>query len=478
MAEHGENRPNVHASLERVNELLHRHEVVESLVQRQPGPRQELVESLVHKLHLVELQKLLEGMHPADIAYVLESLPLEQRLVAWDLVRADREGEILLEVSDAVRETLIATMDERELVAAAEQLDTDEIADLAPDLPREVIQDVFRSLSPEEREQLRSAMSYPEETVGALMGFDMISIRDDVNVEVVLRYLRRLDEMPDHTDQLFVVDRAGIIKGLLPVNRLLVTDPETAVATMMEREFIRLHPHEKAQDAAGAFERYDLVSAPVVDEAGRLIGRVTVNAVMDYIREETDSDRLSAGGLLEDEDIFAPVWRSVRNRWTWLAVNLVTAFIASRVIGLFEESIAKLVALATLMPIVAGISGNSGNQTITMIVRALALGQITAASARKLFVKEIGVSVLNGLIWGGVVGLFAFLIYHSWQLGLVMTGAMTLALLLAAIMGVAIPLTMQKLGRDPALGASVLITAITDSGGFFIFLGLATVFLV
>jgi len=476
MAEHGETRPNVHASIERVSELLHRHEGVELV--RQPGPRQELVENLVHKLHLVELQKLLETMHPADIAYVLESLPVEQRLVVWDLVRADREGEILLEVSDAVRETLIATMDEHELVAAAEQLDTDEIADLAPDLPREVIQDVFRSLSPEEREQLRSAMSYPEETVGALMDFDMISIRDDVTVEVVLRYLRRLDEMPDQTDQLFVVDRAGIIKGLLPVNRLLVTDPETAVTAMMERDFIRLHPHEKAQDAAGAFERYDLVSAPVADEAGRLIGRVTVNAVMDYIREETDSDRLSAGGLLEDEDIFAPVWRSVRNRWTWLAVNLVTAFIASRVIGLFEESIAKLVALAALMPIVAGISGNSGNQTITMIVRALALGQITAAGARKLFIKEIGVSVLNGLIWGGVVGLFAFLIYHSWQLGLVMTGAMTLSLLLAAVMGVAIPLTMQKLGRDPALGASVMITAITDSGGFFIFLGLATVFLV
>jgi magnesium transporter len=478
MAEHDDTRPHMHASLERVGELLSRQQVVESLVHRQPGPRQELVESLVHKLHLVELQKLLEAMHPADIAYVLESLPLEQRLIVWDLVRADREGEILLEVSDAVRETLIATMDERELVAATEQLDTDEIADLAPDLPREVIQDVFRSLSPEEREQLRSAMSFPEETVGALMDFDMISIRDDVTVEVVLRYLRRLDEMPDHTDQLFVVDRAGIIKGLLPVNRLLVTDPETAVAAMMGREFIRLHPHEKAQDAAGAFERYDLVSAPVVDEAGRLIGRVTVNAVMDYIREETDSDRLSAGGLLEDEDIFAPVWRSVRNRWTWLAVNLVTAFIASRVIGLFEESIAKLVALAALMPIVAGISGNSGNQTITMIVRALALGQITAAGARKLFIKEIGVSFLNGLIWGGVVGLFAFLIYHSWQLGVVMTGAMTLSLLLAAVMGVAIPLTMQKLGRDPALGASVMITAITDSGGFFIFLGLATIFLV
>jgi magnesium transporter len=478
MTEHGEIRPSVHSSLGRVTELLHRHERVENLVQRQSGPRQELVENLVQKLHLVELQKLLDSLHPADVAYVLESLPLEHRLVVWDLVKADREGEILLEVSDAVRETLIENMDEAELVAAAEQLDTDEIADLAPDLPREVIQDVFKSLSPEEREQLRSVMSYPEHTVGALMDFDMISIRDDVTVEVVLRYLRRLDEMPDQTDQLFIVNHAGQIKGLLPVNRLLVTDPETPVATVMEPGFITLHPQEKAQDAAGAFERYDLVSAPVVEEDGRLIGRVTVNTVMDYIRRETDSDRLSAGGLLEDEDLFASVWRSVRNRWTWLAVNLVTAFIASRVIGLFEDSIAQLVALAALMPIVAGISGNSGNQTITMIVRALALGQITAGNARKLFAKEIGVSALNGLIWGGIVGLFAFLIYHNWQLGLVMTGAMALSLLLAAVMGVAIPLTMQKLGRDPALGASVMITAITDSGGFFIFLGLATLFLV
>jgi magnesium transporter len=310
------------------------------------------------------------------------------------------------------------------------------------------------------------------------MDFDMISIRDDVTVEVVLRYLRRLDEMPDHTDQLFVVDRAGRLEGLLPVNTLLVTDPGTAVDTVMRREFTRFQPDEKAQDAAQAFERYDLVSAPVAGSDGRLIGRVTVNAVMDYIRRETDSDMLSAGGLREEEDLFASVWKSVRNRWTWLAVNLVTAFIASRVIGVFEESIARLVALAALMPIVAGISGNSGNQTITMIVRALALGQISGAGARKLFAKEIGVSALNGLIWGSVVGLFAFLIYHNWQLGVVMTGAMVLSLLLAGVMGVTVPLLMQKLGRDPALGSSVMITAITDSGGFFIFLGLATVFLV
>jgi len=369
-------------------------------------------------------------------------------------------------------------MDEDELVAATEQLDTDEIADLAPDLPREVIQDVFKSLSVEEREQLRSAMSYPEDSVGALMDFEMVEVREDVSLEVVLRYLRRLDEMPDHTDQLFVVDRDAHLKGLLPVNRLLVSPAEALVGDVMLRDFVQFNPWQEAQEASAAFERYDLVSAPVVDTDGRLVGRVTVNAVVDYIRALQDSEMLSAGGLREDEDLFASVWKSVRNRWAWLAVNLVTAFIASRVIGIFEHSIAQLVALAALMPIIAGIGGNSGNQTITMIVRALALGQITRDNFRKLFMKEIGVSLLNGLIWGSVVGLFAFLMYHNWELGVVMTSAMLLNLLLAAVMGVTIPLLMEQLGRDPALGSSVMITAITDSGGFFIFLGLATLFLV
>lgn len=478
MADIQDPKTGVEEHLEQVLELLRRHELVENQVRRQGGQRQELVETLVHRQHLVALQKLVDRLHPADIAYILEGLPLEQRLIVWDLVKADRDGEILLEVSDAVRETLIAHMDEGELVAAAEQLDTDEIADLAPDLPREVIQDVFKSLSTEEREQLREAMSYAEDAVGALMDFEMIEVREDVTLEVVLRYLRRLDQLPDHTDQLFVVDRDERLQGLLPVNRLLVSDPETLVGAVMIRDYASFLPEQDAHDAASAFERYDLVSAPVVDGEGCLVGRMTVNAVVDYIREAKDSEILSAGGLREEEDLFASVWNSVRNRWTWLAVNLVTAFIASRVIGVFEHSIAQLVALAALMPIIAGIGGNSGNQTTTMIVRALALGQITQDSARKLFFKEISVSALNGLIWGSLVGLFAFLIYHSWQLGLVMTGAMVLNLLLAAVMGVAIPLVMEKLGRDPAIGSSVMITAITDSGGFFIFLGLATLFLI
>ncbi len=468
---------NLQVQLQKVIHLLSKHKLVAGFVQMQEMPRHELTESLVHKQNLAELQQLLDRLHPADVAYILEALPLQDRLTIWDLVKAERDGEILLEVSDAVRETLIAAMDSNELVAATEQLDADEIADLAPDLPRYVIDDVFQSLPVEEREQLRAAMSYPEDAVGALMDFDMVTIREDVTLEVVLRYLRRLDELPGHTDQLFVVDRDEHLKGVLPVNRLLVSDPDTEVAVVMSTEMLKLHPNDKAQQAAHAFERYDLVSASVVDAEGKLVGRVTVNAVMDFIREESENEALKLGGLSEEEDLFAPVWKSVKNRWVWLAVNLVTAFIASRVIGVFEDSIEKLVALAALMPIIAGIGGNSGNQTITMIVRALALGQLNIGNARKLFAKEIGVSAVNGMVWGSAVGLFAFFIYDSVGLGLVMALAMTLNLLLAASLGVLIPLVLQKLGRDPAAGSSVMITAVTDSGGFFIFLGLATIFL-
>jgi magnesium transporter len=320
-------------------------------------------------------------------------------------------------------------------------------------------------------------MSYPEDSVGALMDFDLVATREDVTLEVVLRYLRRLEELPDHTDQIFVVDRKEVLKGVLPVNALLVNDPDRLVSDVMKQDVLKLTPADSAAEASQAFERYDLVSAPVVDDRDRLVGKVSVDAVLDYIREAAESERLKMGGLRETEDLFASVWASAKNRWTWLAVNLITAFVASRVISVFEGSIERLVALAALMPIVAGIGGNSGNQTITMIVRALALGQITQTSARKLLAKEITIAVLNGLVWGGIVGGFAMLLYDSVALGLVMTAAMTLNLLVAALFGVFIPMLMVKAGRDPAVGSSVMITAITDSGGFFIFLGLATLFL-
>ena len=463
--------------LQRVIYLLSKNKLVAGFVQMQ-DQRQELGESLIHRQNLSELQGLLDILHPADIAYILESLPLDERLLVWEMVKADRDGEILLETSDAVRETLIATMDSSELVAATGQLDADEIADLAPDLPSDVLDDLFQNLPIEEREQLRAAMSYPEDAVGALMDFDMVTVRGDVTLEVVLRYLRRLEELPDHTDQLFVVDRNEKLIGVLPINILLINDPDAKVSEMMSEKMTRLHPEDKAQQATHAFERYNLVTAPVVDTNDKLLGRVTVNEVMDFIREESENEALNLAGLREEEDLFAPVWKSIKNRWMWLAINLATAFIASRVIGVFEGSIEKLVALAALMPIIASIGGNSGNQTITMIVRALALGHLNTSNARKLFAKEIGVSAVNGLVCGSVVGLFAFLIYGNVSLSLVMTMAMTLTFLLAAILGVLVPLTLYKFGRDPATGSNVVVTAVIDSGGFFIFLGLATILLI
>lgn len=477
MSDKQEIKESLSESLQQVISLLEKHKLVESLVHKQDMPKHDLVESLVHKQNLSELQKKLDVLHPADVAYILEALPLDDRLRVWDLVKAERDGEILLEVSDAVRQTLIADMDSQELLAAAEQLDTDELADLAPDLPKDVLQDLMFSLDAQNRERLQSALSYPDDAVGALMDFDIVTIREDITLEVALRYLRRLGTLPDHTDKLFVVDRADILRGVLPLKRMVVHELDVNVADVMAEDAVVFHPEDVADEAAKAFERYDLVTAPVVDSNHKLVGRITVDAVMDYIRDEAESDKLSMAGLREEEDFFASVWKSVQNRWAWLAINLITALIASRVIGMFEGSIEKIVALAALMPIVAGIGGNSGNQTTTMIVRGLALGQISSHNMNSLIQKELGVALLNGLIWGGVLGLIAYVLYGNYELGLVMMSAMTLNLLLAAIMGVMIPLVMNKFGRDPAVGSSVLITAMTDSGGFMIFLGLATIFL-
>ncbi len=478
--ERSEPRERVQDALVEITALLRRHRLVEGLIQDQQGgaPGGAPAPSAVAARIRTELEDKLAGLHPADIAWILETLPLDERLYIWNLVKADRDGEILVEASDAVRESLISSMDTEELVAAAEALPTDEIAALAPDLPQEVMDDVFQGLSVEDREELRAAMSFDEDMVGALMDFDDVQVRSDVTLEVVLRYLRRFDELPSQTDQLFVVDRHETLLGVLPLNRIIVSEPETLVADVMQPPPVKLLQHEKAEMAASAFERYDLVSAPVVDTNGKLVGRVTVDEVLDFVRRRGEEEMLAHGGLREEEDVFASVWKSFRNRWAWLAINLVTAFIASRVIGAFEGSIQRLVALAALMPIVAGIGGNSGNQTITMIVRAAALGQVTQEKSRQLIRKELTVALINGLIWGGVMGAVATILYDRVSLGLVMVLAMTLNLLLAALMGVLIPLTMLKVGRDPAVGSSVMITAVTDSGGFFIFLGLATLLLV
>ena len=356
-------------------------------------------------------------------------------------------------------------------------MDADELAELADDLPHQVVYEALQTRDEEERAQVKAAMSYEDHQVGAIMDFELVSIRADVSCEVVLRYLRRFDSLPDHTDKIFVVDENDVLQGVLPIRKLLVADPEDLVETVMARDIVRFRAEDDVEEAAQAFERYDLVTAPVIDENKKLIGRITIDEMVDVIREESEADILNMAGLQEEEDLFAPVWDSVKNRWMWLAVNLCTAFLASRVIGAFEGSIEKIVALAALMPIVAGIGGNSGNQTITMIVRAMAMGQLTGMQAGRLLKKEVGVALVNGIIWGTVMGAVSWLLYGSLGIGLVMVAAMTLNLLLAATVGVLIPVIMDKFGRDPALGSSVLITAVTDSGGFLIFLGLATLFL-
>ncbi len=472
-----ERKESLNELIEQIDELLESSEFSENSLNNPSGVKHALIKNLVSKKNISSLENLLDDLHPADIADILESLPVQKRLVLWELVKSENEGDILIEVSDSVRQTLIADMDSTELLAAAEQLETDEIADIAPDLPEEVLQDLLESLDIQNRERLQSALSYPEDSVGSLMEFEVTTIREDLTLEVVLNYLRKIKKLPNHTDKLFVVDKGDLILGALPLERILVNSPSTKVKNVMAKEIVLFKPEDLADEASNAFERYDLVTAPVVDENKKLVGRLTVEAVMDFIRQEADNEKFSMAGLREEEDIFSSIWKSVQNRWAWLAINLLTAFIASRVIGIFEGSIEKVVALAALMPIIASIGGNSGNQTTAMIVRALAIGQLTQSSIRSLLYKEISVALLNGLIWGSIVGLFAFYLYNNADLGFVMASAMVLNLILAAIMGVLMPLLMHRLGKDPAVGSSVLITAMTDSGGFFIFLGLATLVL-
>ena len=473
-----EHEKNVQATLQHILELLSKQRLVETLVSRQPMAQHDLVQSLVVRQHRTELRNRLARLHPADIAYVLESLPLEDRRLVWALVPTELDGAVLLEVSDAVRETLIADMDRREILEVAEHLDSDELADLVPDLPKDVVPELLGSLPSEDRAEVQSVLAFPEGTVGALMDLDLVSVREDKSLDVVHRYLRVRGELPPHCNQLTVVDRGAVLKGALPLDVLVTRDPEATVGDVMDREPVYFHTYDEARDASLAFDRYGLVSAPVVNAHGQVVGRLTVDAVMDYMRETAERELLSQAGLREEEDLFAPVTKSARNRWGWLALNLLTAFIASRVIGAFEGTIEKLVALAALMPIVASIGGNTGNQTVALTIRGLALDQIQESNVRYLLRKEVTVSLLNGAVWGAVMGGLTYLIYRDWHLALIMLAAMSLNLLLASLAGVFIPLGLKAAGRDPALGSSVILTAITDSMGFLIFLGLAALFLV
>lgn len=472
-------------ALERVEALLRRARRVEAVTHQQDygegAQRHRLVEALTHRQHEAELDRELDRLHPADVAYIIEALSNEDRLVVWKHIKSEASqvdsGEVLLELSEGVRESLVASMTTDELVAAVEELGADELADLAPDLPPQVFDLLSSELTQEEREQVRAAMSFPEDSVGARMDFEMVTIRNDVTLEVVLRYLRRFDQLPDQSDQVFVVDRDDKLLGSLPLDRLLINEPDTEVVKVMRTDLLTLQPEDDARDAAQAFERYDLVSAPVVDGLGRLIGRLTVNEVVDVIREESEEAQLSAAGLREEEDIFAPIKDSIRNRAPWLLLNLVTASTAALVASRFEGTVGKIVMLAFLMSIIAGIGGNSGNQTMTLIIRALALGRIGASNVRQLVVKELTLAVLIGLGGGVIAGGFAYAMTGRLAIWPVMAAAMVANLIVGATLGMIVPLARARFGKDPAIGSSVLLTFATDTLGFFIFLGLATLVL-
>jgi magnesium transporter len=456
--------------------LLNNKALIDGILDRQEERETLSDEQLLEQT--LEIRNLLDDLHAADLADLLEALPNDERLALWRLVKNEKRGQTLVEVSETVWDTLIKEMSDKDLLKTMRTLHVDEQAYLAEYLPRNLMGRLLTSLDPDQRARVREVIQYDRDTVGQMMDFELVTVRADVTLATVQRYLRYRKTIPDATDKIFVIDHKNTLLGELPLTAILLNSPDAGVFEVMESNPTTFQPEQKAEDAAGAFERYDLISAAVIDAKGKLMGRLTIEEIVDVVNEESDTTLRRMGGLSPEEDVFSPVGRAVRTRWSWLAINLCTAFVASRVIGLFEDTISQLVALAALMPIVAGIGGNTGNQTITMIVRALALHHIQQGNVTFLMLRELGVALINGLVWGGIMGIATYLLYDDPAMGGVMTLAMILNLLMAAVMGVIIPMTMARLGRDPAIGSSVMITAITDTGGFFIFLGLATLFLV
>ncbi len=419
----------------------------------------------------------LSDLHPAEIAHLLESLPVSQREQVWQLIPEDTEGEILLHLNDEARAGLINKMDTDDLVAATETLDTDDLADILPEMPQDVIQEILLSLETQERDRLKLVLSYDEDSAGGLMDLDTIIVRPDITLDVVLRFLRRRGSLPKGTDNLFVVDRDNHYLGVLPLTSILTSDPDMLVEELMLTDVEGIPANKHARDVANLFEHRDFITAPVVDDENHLLGRITIDDVVDVIRDDADHSLLSMAGLNEEEDMFAPVFISARRRSVWLGINLLTAFLASWVIGLFDTTIHKMVALAVLMPIVASMGGIAGSQTLTLVIRGMALGQVGKSNARRLLLKEMGVGILNGLIWAIVIAGVAGLWFKSTQLGIIIAAAIVINLVIAAISGATIPLILKRFGADPALSGSVVLTTITDVIGFFAFLGLATLYL-
>jgi magnesium transporter len=426
---------------------------------------------------LQPVETLVNSLHPAECALLLESLPVPERAVVWELIKEESEGDILVELNDEVRARLIEGMDTEEVLAATEGMDLDDLADLVADLPEAITGQVIESLSQQDRERLEAVLSFPEDTAGGLMDPETITVRPDVSLEVVLRYLRRSGDLPEKTAAVFVVDKTDRYIGALYITRLVTEHPDRTVREVMDTTMQPIPCDRAAIDVAMDFQNRDLLAAPVVDANGKLIGQITVDDVMDVIQEQADHDILSMAGLDEEDDMFAPVITSAQRRAIWLGVNLATAFIAAAVVAIFKPTIEKVVVLAVLMPVVASMGGIAGGQTLTLMIRGMALGRVQESNARWLLGKEIAVGLLNGLTWAVVVALVTVFFFSTWQVGAIIAAALAINLLAGAFAGFIIPLLLQRMRIDPALAGTVVLTTVTDIVGFVALLGLGALFL-
>ena len=416
------------------------------------------------------------GLAPAEIAHLIESSPPKFRKMLWRMIEKDNEGEVLQHLNDEVSALFLSEMSPEELVHLTSELDTDDVADILQQVPEHISHEVLRGMDTKNRDRLRTVLSYPEDSAGGLMNTDTITVRPDITLDVVLRYLRHHRSLPEMTDNLLVVNRKSEFIGILPINKLLVSDLKQTVREVMTTDTQILHASMDEEDVAKIFERHDLVSAPVVDNDGKLIGRITIDDVVDVIRDTADHSLMSMAGLDEEEDTFAPAFKTGRRRALWLGINLITAFIASAVIGLFDQTIERLVALAVLMPIVASMGGIAGSQVLTLVIRGQALGHISSSNVRWLLNRELAVGFFNGLLWAVVIAGITLFWFNDFQLAWIIAAAIVINLLVAALSGAAVPIILKRQRIDPALAGGVILTTITDVVGFFSFLGLASIF--
>ncbi len=458
--------------------LLGKQQIIMDLSRRQSASeKQDVLDTLLSRQHDAELRARLRKLHPADIAYVLEGLAPEQRDRLWNIIDSRERGAVIVELSDSVRASLLGGMSEESVLQLAETLESSRVAEFLHSLPHELGATILARLEANRNELIHNNSGFPRDSVGSLMDQNMIRINADSTLASVMVLLRERQHEYRSFEQIYIVATDNTYLGCVDLKRLLFAPPETRIREIMESDRLSFYTDDPAFNAVSAFERYDMLSAPVLNIHNQVVGNISVYSVMDFMHEAREIQQLKSVGLIEEEEVFTPVWKSARNRWVWLGLNLMTAFFASRVIGMFESTISHLVALATLMPLVASVGGNTGNQTVAIMIRGLSLKQINRDNIFSFFVKEAHVGMVNGLLWGVAVAIFAYLFYGNEILSLVLFFAMVACLLISAAAGVFIPYLLSRAGRDPVMGSSVLLTAVTDSAGFFIFLGLASLYL-